>query len=240
MAVAISSRSSDRTRRTMFSSAWSNGRPRLTSRMTRPNSVEIGGRDSRTTISIACRNDEPARSALAIRVIVSGSCLLNALSRPFLRRLSQKRGSRKPTKAPIEQHDRVAQARADDRQRQHHQRDADDRAAPDEEELARLELEVGASDVARQVRAEVALLDDLVEVGQRRALGEQIRRWPPARGGRLGLLRLGRRRSARGARRSPDPPDVAMPTAISKIARAAIPATASVIGLHGSVPPSRP
>ena len=30
----------------------SNGRPRLTSRMTRPNSVEIGGRDSRTTSSI--------------------------------------------------------------------------------------------------------------------------------------------------------------------------------------------
>ena len=79
MAVAISSRSSDRTRRTMFSSAWSNGRPRLTSRMTRANSVEIGGCVSRTTISMACRNDEPARSALAISVIVSGSCLLNAL-----------------------------------------------------------------------------------------------------------------------------------------------------------------
>ena len=45
MAVAISSRSSERTRRTMFSSAVSNGRPRFTSRMTRPNSVEIGGRD---------------------------------------------------------------------------------------------------------------------------------------------------------------------------------------------------
>ena len=78
MAVAISSRSSERTRRTMFSSAWSNGRPRLTSRMTRPNSVEIGGRDSRTTSSMAWRNDDPARRALAMRVMVSGSCLLNA------------------------------------------------------------------------------------------------------------------------------------------------------------------
>ena len=47
--------------------------------MTRANSVEIGGRDSRTTSSIAWRNEEPARSAFAIRVIVSGSCLLNAL-----------------------------------------------------------------------------------------------------------------------------------------------------------------
>ena len=101
MAVAISSRSSERTRRTMFSSAWSNGRPRLTSRMTRPNSVEIGGRDSRTTSSIACRKDDPARSALAIRVIVSGSCLLNAPRRPLLRRPSQKRGSRKPMKPPM-------------------------------------------------------------------------------------------------------------------------------------------
>ena len=69
--------------------------------MTRPNSVEIGGRDSRTTSSIAWRNEEPARSALAIRVIVSGSCLLKALRRPLLRRLSQKRGSRKPISAPM-------------------------------------------------------------------------------------------------------------------------------------------
>ena len=60
IAVAISSRSSDFTRRTMFSIACSNGRPRLTSRMTRANSVEIGGRDSRTTSSIACRNEDPA------------------------------------------------------------------------------------------------------------------------------------------------------------------------------------
>jgi hypothetical protein len=49
--------------------------------MTRLNSVEIGGRDSRTTSSIAWRNEEPARSAFAMSVIVSGSCLLNWLSR---------------------------------------------------------------------------------------------------------------------------------------------------------------
>jgi hypothetical protein len=69
--------------------------------MTRANSVEIGGRDSRTTSSIACRNDEPARSAFASSVIVSGNCLLNALSRPFLRRFSQKRGRKNPTNPPI-------------------------------------------------------------------------------------------------------------------------------------------
>ena len=80
--------------------------------MTRPNSVEIGGRDSRTTSSMACRNDEPARSALAISVIVSGSCLLNALRRPALRRPSQKRGSMKPIERPDQQDERVAAARA--------------------------------------------------------------------------------------------------------------------------------
>ncbi len=100
MAVAMSSRSSERTRRTMFSSAVSNERPRLTSRMTRLNSVETGGRPSRTTSSIAWRKDEPARRAFAMRVIVSGSCLLNALMRPDLRRPSQKRGSMKPTRVP--------------------------------------------------------------------------------------------------------------------------------------------
>ena len=100
MAVAISSKSSDLMRRTMFSMAWSNGRPRLTSRMTRANSVEIGGRDSRTTSSIAWRKDDPARSALATSVIVSGSCLLKALSRPDLRRFSQIRGAMNPRIRP--------------------------------------------------------------------------------------------------------------------------------------------
>src|SRR6478672_786468 len=100
MAVAISSRSSDRTRRTMFSMACSNGRPRLTSRMTRLNTVDIGGRDSRTTSSTAWRNDEPARRPFARSVIVSGSCLLNAFRRPPFRRPSQNRGSMNPIKTP--------------------------------------------------------------------------------------------------------------------------------------------
>ena len=101
IAVAISSRSSERTRRTMFSRATSNARPRLTSRTTRPNSIVTGGEDSRTTISIACRNDEPARRALATRVMVSGSCLLNAFRRPARRRPSHIRGRKKPMTAPI-------------------------------------------------------------------------------------------------------------------------------------------
>ena len=42
------------------------------------------------------------------------------------------------------------------------------------EELGRLELQVGAGDVAGEVRPEVALLDDLVEAGERRALGDQV------------------------------------------------------------------
>src|ERR1035437_6599585 len=58
IAVVISSRSSERTRRTMFSRAASKASPRLTSRTTRLNSVVIGGCASRTTISIACRNEE--------------------------------------------------------------------------------------------------------------------------------------------------------------------------------------
>ena len=92
MAVVISSRSSERTRRARLVSACSKGRPRLTSRMTRLNSVEMGGCVSRTTISMDCRNDEPARSELAMSVMVSARRPLNALRRLLLRRLSQNRG----------------------------------------------------------------------------------------------------------------------------------------------------
>src|SRR5664279_3484204 len=101
MAVAISSRSSDRTRLTMFSRAASNARPRLTSRTTRPNSTVIGACASRTTIAIACRNDDPARRAFAMSVIVSGNCLLKALSRPVRRRPSHIRGIYRPMKKPM-------------------------------------------------------------------------------------------------------------------------------------------
>ena len=79
-------------------------------------------------------------------------------------------------------------------------------AGPDEQELGRLELEVGAREVAGQVRAEVALLDDLVEAGERLALGDQLGdaaltgRRAPCSG------RSAWRRSARGGRRCPSRP----------------------------------
>ena len=174
MAVAISSRSSDRTRRTMFSSACSNGRPRLTSRMTRANSIEIGGRVSRTTSSMAWRNDDPARSALAISVIVSGSCLLNAPSRPLRRRASQNRGRKNPTTMPISRTSgfRSVGTKAD-RNRSRSGTPTID-AGPDRQELGRLEMEVGARDVARDVGPEVAPLDGLVEAREGLALGDQL------------------------------------------------------------------
>jgi tight adherence protein B len=71
MAVAISSKSSDFTRRTMFSRATSNGRPRLTSRMTRPNSVVTGGRPSRTPSSIAFTIRERIRIKGEIRTLTA-------------------------------------------------------------------------------------------------------------------------------------------------------------------------
>src|SRR6185369_14252695 len=54
------------------------------------------------------------------------------------------------------------------------ERDSDDGDRPDREELAGLELEVGAGDVAGEVRPEVALLDDPVELRQGRARGEHV------------------------------------------------------------------
>ena len=49
----------------------------------------------------------------------------------------------------------------------HAQRDAEHGRQPDGQELARLEGKVGAGELAREVRAPVALLDDAVEVGHR-------------------------------------------------------------------------
>ena len=96
MAVVISSRSSERTRRTMLVSACSKGRPRLTSRMTRLNSVEMGGCVSRTTSSMACRNEAPARRALATSVMVSARWSLKACRRLHLRRFTYQRGTHQP------------------------------------------------------------------------------------------------------------------------------------------------
>ena len=174
MAVAISSRSSERTRRTMFSSATSNERPRLTSRMTRPNSVEIGGRDSRTTSSIAWRNEEPARSALAISVIVSGSCLLNDLRRPDLRRPSQKRGSMKPTSRPISRTSGLRRAGKATEKATIRSGTPIVVAAQMTRYSLTLSLQVRARDLAGEVGAEVALLDDLVELLHRLAGLERL------------------------------------------------------------------
>ena len=111
-------------------------------------------------------------------------------------------------------------------------------AGPDREELGRLELEVGAGEVAGEVRPEVALLDDPVEAGERHALGDQLgdaalagRRRPCS----VGRLPDGVALEAVGDARAA--PDVAMPIAIRKIATAATPATASVIGSTVSAPP---
>jgi len=53
---------------------------------------------------------------------------------------------------------------------QEQERDADDRPAPDEQELRRLQAQVGARDLASEVRPEVAPFDDAVEAGQCLAL----------------------------------------------------------------------
>ncbi len=73
-----------------------------------------------------------------------------------------------------QQEERVPQGRQEGRQEEHRDRDADDRRGPDHEELGRLELEVGSRDVTREVRAEVALLDDPVQAVEGLALGDQL------------------------------------------------------------------
>ena len=207
--------------------------------MTRLNSVEIGGRDSRTTSSTAWRNEEPARRPLASSVIVSGSCLLNAPRRPALRRFSQKRGSKNPRNAPTSSASGLRSAGSAERHDDEQERDADDRADPDREELGRLELQVGPGDVAGEVRPEVALLDDLVELGEGDALGEQV--------GDAALRRVASvlplwRAEAYRSRRALTPellPDVAMPIAIRKIAAAATAATTRVMAFTVGLLPAQ-
>ncbi len=191
MAVTISSRSSDFTRRTRFSRACSNGRPRFTSRMTRWNSVEIGGRASRTTSSIACRKDEPARRAFAIRVMVSGSCLLNWLRRLPWRRRTYQRGRKKPITAPTRRRIGFWSAGRAKPAKNMRTRHADDRADPDEEVLGDLQLEVGPGELAGQVGPEVPPLDGLVELREGGALGDQVAQGPGAGLGRLRLVLAG-------------------------------------------------
>ena len=205
--------------------------------MTRANSVEIGGRASRTTSSMACRNEEPARRAFAIRVIVSGSCLLNWLIRLPWRRWTYQRGQEEADDRADEEEDRVLERREDEAGEEHEDRDADDRADPDEEVLADLQLEVGPGQLARQVGPEVALLDDLVELRDRGALRDEVaERGASSR--RPSWPRPCRRRSARGARsRRSRRRYEAIPTAMRRMASAATAATTMVSGT--ACPPAR-
>ena len=61
---------------------------------------------------------------------------------------------------------RAAEERDERAEHDHDQRHADDRGEADGQELGRLESDIGARELAGQVGAPVALLDDTVEVGQ--------------------------------------------------------------------------
>ena len=179
MAVAISSRSSDRTRRTMFSSACSNGRPRLTSRMTRPNS----SRDRRSRLADDELDRLEERRAGAERVREQGDrvreLLVEGVEAAALAPAEPEPRQEEAEEHADEQRDRGPQGRDAEREDDHAGAGTPTiEAGPDGEELARLELEVGAGEVAGEVRAEVALLDDLVELGER-ALDEISSAMPP-------------------------------------------------------------
>ena len=99
-------------------------------------------------------------------------------------------GDEEADEAADQQEQGVPEGGQDRREQQHPEGDADDRPAPDQQELRRLEAQVGSSDVAREVRPEVATFDDLVEVGQRLALREQFGDAALTGLGRAGCLRL--------------------------------------------------
>ena len=135
--------------------------------------VELGG--DRAAASRARPSRWPAgtrsrRAAqLAMSVMVSARSSLNALRRLPLRRLSQKRGSHQPTTARDERTRAGCRARAG-RSRPGRTTTAGMptmRRGADGQELAGLECEVGARQLARQVGAPVAPLDDAVEARQR-------------------------------------------------------------------------
>ena len=130
---------------------------------------------------MAWRNDEPARSALAIRVIVSGQLLVEGVQSAALAASQPEPRDHEPDEAADEQHDRAAERPDERRQEDQEERDADVDAAQIIEELGRLELEVRPGDLAGEVGAEVALLDDAVQVGERDALGDELADRRPAR-----------------------------------------------------------
>ncbi len=108
---------------------------------------------------MACRNDEPARSALAMSVMVSASRLLKALSRSALRRLSQKRGRQKPTTPPMSR--KSGLPRVGKKGLSRNMRAGTPSVQPTRiMRLGGLEHEVRAGQLAGEVGAPVALLDD--------------------------------------------------------------------------------
>jgi len=125
-------------------------------------------------------------------MIVSGSCLLIALRAAVLAPAQPDPRDHEADEPADEDEDRVAERRDEDRQDEHEDRHPDGDACPDREVLADLEAEVRPGELARQVRAEVALLDDLVEIRQRGALGDEIRE-PALPGAGLGTFLPARR-----------------------------------------------
>ena len=194
MAVAMSSRSSERTRRTMFSSALSKGSPRFTSRMTRPNSIEMGGR--------ALAHDEldrlEERGAGAQGVGDEGDrvgqLLVEGREPAVLAPAQPEARQPEAEEHPAQEHDRVAEGREDDREGQHDEGHPHDRGGPDEEVLADLEVQVGPGEVAGEVGPEVALLDGLVEGVERLVARDHL-----AEVGGLGALGRGVTRPTRSA-----------------------------------------
>src|SRR5450759_3151320 len=87
-----------------------------------------------------------------------------------------------------EEDDRVVQGREEEPEDEHSHGDPDDRAGPDEEVLADLELQVRAGELAGEVRPEVALLHDPVERGDRGRLRDQVADRSLAGGRRLGRV----------------------------------------------------
>ena len=98
-------------------------------------------------------------------VIVSARWSLKALRRLLLRRLTQKRGSHQPASRRDEPGERVVEAGQDRARRA----TKTTRGAPmtaagaDGQVLRRAELQVGASQLARQVGTPVAPLDDAID-----------------------------------------------------------------------------
>ena len=110
-------------------------------------------------------------------------------------------------------------------------------ARPDHQELGGLQPQVGAGELARQVRPEVATLDDAVEAVERLALCDQLRRLRPGRSpssceGRL----VSRRRTARAAPMTSNRADDAMPNAISTIASGGDPGDGECHHVHAVAP----